>query len=485
MWWKEYLILCSFTYLTHGDVEIWGPGLSPDTIVMPARYFFVKTSNTTESNLIKNIQIDIAGVSKHGACRVWMNKLDRKDGSLIIRYKLYDTCNDFRISVLYNKRHIHNSPWKFKGPIQPDTCYCPNENPGKWLQQYGCPQTYSQLMHDLKPFLKVNMNEHIKIITEKFNQPNSISLCHYVIKSNMVYRKCYGKHVGFQIFADAILLSLARKVVLPDTQFFINLGDWPLVRKTAEVLPIFSWCGSNDTFDIVLPTYDITESTLENMGRVMLDMLSVQGNIDYEWKNKTEKAFWRGRDSREERLTLVDIARQNPDLYDVAITNYFFFRDKEQTYGPRQSHVSFFKFFDYKYQLNIDGTVAAYRFPYLLAGDSLVLKQDSGYYEHFYRDLKPNFHYLPFKADLSDLTSKILWAKNNDEKAHEIARNGQEFARKYLMPREIICYHAVAFLEWTKRLTDEVTVVDDMEHVPQLNVSLECHCPGIEAKDEL
>lgn len=72
--------------------------------------------------------------------------------------------------------------------------------------------------------------------------------------------------------------------------------------------------------------------------------------------------------------------------------------------------------FKYKYQLNIDGTVAAYRLPYLLAGNSVVFKQDSTYYEHFYSELKPFVHYIPIKRDLSDLVDKIKWAINNDEK---------------------------------------------------------------------
>lgn len=66
---------------------------------------------------------------------------------------------------------------------------------------------------------------------------------------------------------DNILLSLSRKVVLPDVEMFINLGDWPLVRDPNHLFPIFSWCGSTDSYDIVMPTYDITESSLEIMGR--------------------------------------------------------------------------------------------------------------------------------------------------------------------------------------------------------------------------
>lgn len=49
-------------------------------------------------------------------------------------------------------------------------------------------------------------------------------------------------------------------------EFFVNLGDWPLSSHKNK-FPIFSWCGSNSTLDIVMPTYDITESSLENMGR--------------------------------------------------------------------------------------------------------------------------------------------------------------------------------------------------------------------------
>lgn len=69
------------------------------------------------------------------------------------------------------------------------------------------------------------------------------------------------------MFMDNILLSISRKAILSDTEFFVNLGDWPLVDKTSKLYPIFSWCGSSDTYDIVMPTYDIAESSLQNMGR--------------------------------------------------------------------------------------------------------------------------------------------------------------------------------------------------------------------------
>lgn len=47
-----------------------------------------------------------------------------------------------------------------------------------------------------------------------------------------------------------------------------------------------------------------------------------------------------------------------------------------------------------------------------------MFKHDSIYYEHFYKQLQPWVHYIPFKADLSDLLEKIQWARDHDEEVH-------------------------------------------------------------------
>ncbi|XP_046961824.1 protein O-glucosyltransferase 2-like [Vanessa cardui] len=479
---KSFVVIVLLNFLTSNlgqKIKIYGPGLQPKNIVMPARYFVVNFTSIDEysysRDLISNFAVEISGKSlKNNHCRVWANNLDRKDGTFIVRYKVYETCTELSISIYYKNKHIPDSPFKFEGPIQPDQCVCPEKDLDQWLKQYQCPLTYDQIEMDLKPFQNLVMKNQVQKIIKNYHKPESTSFCHYVIKNNEIYRDCYGKHVGFNMFADNILLSLTRKVVLPDMELVINLGDWPLVHKDSEPLPIFSWCGSNETLDIVMPTYDITESALENMGRVTLDTLSVQGNVERKWEDREDRAFWRGRDSRAERLKLIDIARAHPDLLNASLTNFFFFREKEAEYGPKLPHVSFFKFFDYKYQINVDGTVAAYRLPYLLSGGALVFKQDSPYYEHFYGKLKPYEHFVPIRRDLSDLPDKINWAKENDEMAHQIARNAQIFANSHLLPQHIICYHAVLFLEWSKRIKGEVKVGKDMTQVPQ--TKFECQC---------
>lgn len=309
------------------------------------------------------------------------------------------------------------------------------------MSAMNCPAFNQQIHYDLMPFTNVDFKSIKSQIHQRFRNFKSSSLCNYVVKNNEVYRKCYGQYTGFSMFMDAMMVSITNKVYLPDVEFFINLGDWPLIRKSTSSIPIFSWCGSHDTMDIVLPTYDLTESTLNMLHRVVLDILSVQ-KLQWKWSEKVEKAFFRGRDSRRERLDLIDISRKNPDLLNSSITNFFFFTDEIEQYGPKVGHISFFDFFEFKYQINIDGTVAAYRLPYLLAGNSVVLKQDSPFYEHYYRDLVPFEHFIPFHRDPKlDLVEKIRWLKENDREAQRIMKNARNFVRSKLMPANVFCYY--------------------------------------------
>uniref|UniRef100_A0A9L0TBU0 Protein O-glucosyltransferase 2 n=1 Tax=Equus caballus TaxID=9796 RepID=A0A9L0TBU0_HORSE len=428
--------------------EIWGPGLKA-AVVLPARYFYIQAVDTsgnkfTSSPGEKVFQIKISAPDEQFT-RVGVQVLDRKDGSFIVRYRMYASYKNLKVEVKFQGQHVAKSPYILKGPVYHENCDCPLEDSAAWLQEMSCPETITQIQRDLAHFPTVDPEKIATEIPKRFGQRQS--LCHYTLKDNKVYIKTHGEHVGFRIFMDAILLSLTRKVKMPDAEFFVNLGDWPLEKKksSSHIHPIFSWCGSTDSKDIVMPTYDLTDSVLETMGRVSLDMMSVQGNTGPPWESKNSTAVWRGRDSRKERLELVKLSRKHPELIDAAFTNFFFFKHDESLYGPIVKHISFFDFFKHKYQINVDGTVAAYRLPYLLVGDSVVLKQDSIYYEHFYNELQPWKHYIPVKSNLSDLLEKLKWAKDHDEEAKKIAKAGQEFARNNLMGDDIFCYYFKLF----------------------------------------
>jgi hypothetical protein len=52
---------------------------------------------------------------KNRHCRVWVNKLDRKDGTFIVRYKVYETCHDMSINIYYKSKPIIGSPYHYTG----------------------------------------------------------------------------------------------------------------------------------------------------------------------------------------------------------------------------------------------------------------------------------------------------------------------------------------------------------------------------------
>ncbi|XP_058453761.1 protein O-glucosyltransferase 2-like [Malaya genurostris] len=498
---KSIALLCIFLLIAQINSEtdvrsrVWGPGIElADKFVINARYFFIELRGTDDKIIIEPVKYDILfkGQSRIGSCRVRTEQIDRYDGTTLIRYKLLETCWNVEISVLYRDQHLGNSPYRFENKLYIENCNCPQSSLDEWIQQVGCPVSEPQIDNDLIPFPAVNFSNLRPRIIEHYDKPGSVSLCNYVVRDNLIYRTCYGRYTGFKTYMDAMLLSLSRKTHLPDMEMFVNLGDWPLVtkgghRRTTGPYPIFSWCGSDDTFDIVMPTYDIVESTLEAMSRVSIDMLSVQRK-GVSWEKKIPKGFWRGRDACRERLTLVGISQTHSNVINASLTNFFFFRDEEEVYGPKVAHISFFEFFNYRYQINVDGTVAAYRFPYLLGGTSVVFKQDSKYYEHFYSKLKKWREYVPFSKDLSNLVETIERAKENDSAMLLIRDNAKSFVEQHLLPKSILCYSALLLKDYAKKIVSPIQILPSMELAEQPELSSNCECdyePHIESHDEL
>ncbi|XP_033864706.3 protein O-glucosyltransferase 3 [Acipenser ruthenus] len=491
--------------LIHSDVAlndvspersvVWGAGLQSG-VVLPVRYFFIQAVNTAGENFTHSpgrdsFRVEITSRSKKEHIRIhWVKPLDRNDGSFLMRYRLYESATEgLKIEVFHRNKHVAQSPYILKGPVYHEYCDCPESDPLLWQEIMSCPAEELQASRDFSAFPSINLQRMLVEVPKRFGQRGGI--VHYTILNNKIYRRSLGKYTDFKMFSDEMLLSLTRKVHMPDVEFYINVGDWPMENRQvndtpAGPVPIISWCGSTDTRDIVLPTYDITHSTLETLRGVSNDLLSIQGNTGPVWSNKTAQAFFRGRDSREERLRLVELSKEHPELLDAGITRYFFFREKEEELGTAPL-TGFFDFFKYKYQVNVDGTVAAYRFPYLMLGNSLVLKQASSFYEHFYTHLKPGKHYVPVKQNLSDLIEKITWAKENDAKVEKIAREGQAIARELLQPFRLYCYYFTVFQKYAKLQASKPEIREGMEFVPQpSDFDSFCSCQrNKQEKDEL
>ena len=71
------------------------------------------------------------------------------------------------------------------------------------------------------------------------------------------------------VCVSVYLISPPPQVHMPDLEMIVNLGDWPLNknRPNHPLLPVFSWCGSPDTRDIIWPTWDMMKATIMALDR--------------------------------------------------------------------------------------------------------------------------------------------------------------------------------------------------------------------------
>ena len=108
---------------------------------------------------------------------------------------------------------------------------------------------------------------------------------HYIIKDQKLYRKSLGKIDGFKSFTDTILLSILRKITMPDVEFIFDLGDWPVSKNATDPLPIFSWCGSESTFDIA----KLWKKYQQFLTLTLSRLLTLRLSLEFEF---TEPVFW-------------------------------------------------------------------------------------------------------------------------------------------------------------------------------------------------
>lgn len=95
---------------------------------------------------------------------------------------------------------------------------------------------------------------------------------------------------------------------------------------------------------------------------------------------------------------------------------------------------------EYKYIVNVDGHVSAFRLSLELSMGSVILLVNSSWKIWYSNLLIPFVHYVPVLEDLSDLIDKIKWCRNNDKKCEEIAKNAKDFFMLYLQKDGVLDY---------------------------------------------
>ncbi|PNW84102.1 hypothetical protein CHLRE_04g220900v5 [Chlamydomonas reinhardtii] len=200
-----------------------------------------------------------------------------------------------------------------------------------------------------------------------------------------------------------------RRLQLPNVLFIYNTFDNGnrIGKPTRNItVPPFSLCKSRgwydgDDLDILVPQMMAIPDALHSVP----------------WHLKKDLAFFRGVPScsrmweqtykREEACSRMHLAylserdrrAGNATALDVGLADeYKVVGEKKSTpYElPKYDRVPLETHAHYKWLLNLEGVVAAYRMGQLLAMNSLVLHQRTYFIEYFYRSLQPWVHYVPF-----------------------------------------------------------------------------------------
>lgn len=279
---------------------------------------------------------------------------------------------------------------------------------------------------------------------------------------------------------DNEYLDLIRGLNLPNGVFILNLTDAVILRNDGKSpftmvtgktdlgehdytkhIPILSISGQRNYLDVPMPNYDDVMFVLKNPSKYGAGAASdPDPSYVTKWEDKSyEKAVFRGGPTgcgyTEKTNMRIKLAKMRSSLLDAKLTN----KDgntvdsKAIKYDPKYGLGSmntnigmsgnFLTMADqskYKYIIHVDGNVNAYRLLATMLTGSLILRVTSQYTSWVDHMLQHKVHYIPVKADLSDLLDVIRWCKKNDEKCQEIARNGMEFARSILSKKNIQSY---------------------------------------------
>ena len=293
-----------------------------------------------------------------------------------------------------------------------------------------------------------------------------------------------------------MLITLCNNRKIPDIECFINRRDFPIIKNNETEAydhlfgnntplvshnydtysPILSMTTTDDFADIIIPTGDDWARVSYKDGKLFApNCRTYDDSFDTKWKNKKPTAIFRGSSTgsgvtieTNPRLKLAKLSDETKEengsfLLDAGITKWQLRPRKLNNHKYLQTinitklglklkpYLSSQEQSEYKYIINVDGHVSAFRLSYELSMGCCILIVDSPYTIWYKKLLKPYEHYIPIKQDLSNLLDQIRWCRQNDSICKKISKNGKKFYLKYLQKNGILDYMQNLFIQLKKQ----------------------------------
>lgn len=317
-----------------------------------------------------------------------------------------------------------------------------------------------QIREDLKPFAQGVRKEMLDALMTC--DKGDLFLVRYAIKNREV---SMSHNENFSHIAKSraglileALRTLARASPLPEVDFVVTVHDAFMEKEFPG--PVFAFAKKgHESQGILFPDAEALGGNAKEMEEVNV------GKKKFSWNKKIPQAYWRGATTGQNfsshnflellRAKVVGLSLQYQDLLDAKFTQLAQCSDPENVqalfpnYFGKSKHIQ--KHLAYKYQLLLDGNSCAYTRAYWqLFSGCPIFKHASPHIQWYYRALQPNVHYIPLKADCSDLLDKIEWARTHDGEVQAIAQNALSFAEKNLKKSDILYYVHLLLTEYAK-----------------------------------
>lgn len=229
-------------------------------------------------------------------------------------------------------------------------------------------------------------------------------------------------------------LESGRLRAPPNVTFIVNVNDlWrcPEVDGTDRcTAPLLSVISIPDAYDIPIPAFSPKFESHSVPWAAKRPMAFFRGT-PYCW-NVSPRHLLGNKTVTCSRYTMHDLTLSHPDILNATLT--FDNRGKEPEGGFKEGPwVPLAEHPQYQMLLALDGFTASRRLGLLLAMNSVVLKQESRFIEHYYRSLRPCVHYLPIykdnETDVLQVAEKVL---ADPVTAQAVSANAQAFALMHL-----------------------------------------------------
>jgi len=236
-------------------------------------------------------------------------------------------------------------------------------------------------------------------------------------------------------------LRRLREAVEGGVPFLLNYEDYRRCSHRnwhwgglEHSLPIFSLCGAVERaycdHQFPLPTYFTVEWAKNSS--TDWDTLFQRNDATYTWRNKINKAVWRGSPTG---LGGKNRARNRF----VRVANNFYNHTVDAQFTTQHTAMPFFDFQNYKAVLDIDGVSWSGRWGRILCLNSVVIKIQPKYIDYFAHTLIPGVHYLSVFENLTNLEQVVHYAlaEENEKHIRDIISNARNWCRIQMLWSQI------------------------------------------------